>query len=286
MKNKTSQQDMLKLIHKIELVEMAEYLVTFLKYWASDDKQITRYLPAQELKAKMDISLGENGCTLDKLTGHIQQYLDYTPDAGHPQYNKLLYSGIDPIAVLGDWLASATNSTMHTYKMAPVATLMEAEVIKKLNVLIGFSDGDGIMVSGGTMANMVGMMLARYKLCPDIKEKGLSSQLPLVAYVSELSHYSYQKGANLLGIGTENLIPIKADDQGQMDMAELEGKIAESRAQGKLPFFIGLTAGTTVLGAFDDVAKGADVARNINCGYISMALGVAPLYSVRRLIMY
>ncbi len=248
-------------IHQVELVQAAELLIESLKYWQADDKNVTRYCPAKQLNEKISIALGEQGCTMDELTQHIKQYLHYTPDSGHTQFNKLLYSGIDSIAVLGDWLASVTNSTMHTYQMAPVATLMEIEIIRKLNQLIGFNDGDGIMVSGGTMANMIGMMLARYKICPDIKQNGLSSQPPLVAYVSQLSHYSYQKGANLLGIGAENLVAVEADENGQMKMVALEQSISQSIDQGKQPFFIGLTAGTTVLGSFDCVSKAATIAK-------------------------
>ena len=256
MKNKLSAP-----AHETELVQAAELLIDSIKYWQADDKNVTRYNSAEQLNEKIDVGLGRQGCSMDELTGHIKQYLHYTPDVGHVQFNKLLYSGKDSIAVLGDWLASVTNSTMHTYQMAPVATLMEMEIVRKLNLLIGFDDGDGIMVSGGTMANMIGMMLARYKICPDIKQNGLSSQPRLVAYVSELSHYSYQKGANLLGIGTENLVAIEADENGQMKMAALEQAISQSIDQGKQPFFIGLTAGTTVIGAFDSVLEAAAIAK-------------------------
>ena len=247
--------------HQTELIKAAELLVESLKYWQTDDKNITRYYPAEQLIDKIDIALGNRGCTTDELIQHIKQYLHYTPDAGDVQFNKLLYSGIDSIAVLGDWLASVTNSTMHTYQMAPVATLMEMEIIRRLNQLIGFTEGDGIMVSGGTMANMIGMMLARYKKYPDVKRNGLSPHPSLVAYVSELSHYSYQKATNILGIGAENLVTIETDENGQLKMAALEQSISQTIDQGKQPFFIGLTTGTTILGSFDSIPEAAAIAK-------------------------
>ena len=81
---------------------------------------------------------------------------------------------------------------MHTYQMSPVATLMKQELINQWNRLIGFTTnsktGDGIMVFGGSQANLIGMMMARHHACPELKTKGSTSQ-KLVAFVSDQAHY-------------------------------------------------------------------------------------------------
>ena len=110
------------------------------------------------------------------------------------------------------------------------------------------------MVSGGSQANLIAMMMARHQAMPDIKAKGLTGQT-LVAFVSDQAHYSAQKAANLLGIGTDNLIAVASDAQGRLCPQALAIAIETSLEQGHLPFFIGLTAGTTVLGAFDPVME-------------------------------
>jgi len=127
---------------------------------------VSHYFPASELEATLDLALGAKGCDPGQLTAALQSYLHHTPKTWHPDFNKLLFSGLDGPALLADWVTSLSNSTMHTYQVAPVATLMEQELIRNLNQLIGFARGDGIMVSGGSMANMVAMLLARHRQQP------------------------------------------------------------------------------------------------------------------------
>jgi len=196
---------------------------------------------------------------------------------------KLLYSGRNNPALLGDWITSLSNANMHTYQMSPVATLMEQELITQWNRLVGFTSssqaGDGVMVSGGSQANLIGMMMARHHICPDIKTKGLGNRT-LVAFVSDQAHYSGQKAANVLGIGTDNLIAVASDNQGRLCPAALTEAIEHSIQQGHTPFYIGLTAGTTVLGAFDPVPECRAIADQYNLWlHIDGAWGAPVLFS-------
>ena len=152
---------------------------------------------------------------------------------------------------------------MHTYQVGPVATLMELELIRQWNQLVRFENGEGVMVSGGSQANLIGMMLARHQVCPDNKSKGFEGRT-LVAYVSDQAHYSGQKAANVLGIGTDNLIAVESDEEGRIKPEALQMEIDKSIAKGHLPFFISLTAGTTVIGAYDPVAPCSEIARKHN----------------------
>lgn len=82
---------------------------------------------------------------------------------------------------------------------------------------------------------------------------------PLVLFTSEESHYSLKKAAHWLGFGMDNCILIKTNNRGQMSVMDLELKILEMKSYGKEPLFVNATAGTTVLGAFDDFHKLADL---------------------------
>lgn len=96
----------------------------------------------------------------------------------------------------------------YTYEVAPVFTLMEREVIEKSLELIGYPsmpDSDGIMTPGGSISNMYGMVLARYKKKPEVKTKGLCTLPILAGFTSESGHYSIMKGAHWLGLGTDNI---------------------------------------------------------------------------------
>jgi glutamate/tyrosine decarboxylase-like PLP-dependent enzyme len=243
-----------------QLPELIDQLKQVFQQPGNADHHVSRYLPAKELKAILDLKLKPEGCELPEAVVALQGYLHYTPKTWQADFNKLLFSGIDSPGVLADWITSISNTTMHTYQVAPVASLMEQEIIRTLNNIVGFKQGDGIMVSGGTMANMVAMMLARYRQNPNIKELGFSGK-PLIAYVSELAHYSFEKAANVLGIGTLNLVAVDSDDQGRLRPDRLEKAIEKSLSENKQPFFIGLTAGTTVIGSFDPVKKCAAIAQ-------------------------
>ena len=247
--------------------------------WMPTKRAVSQNPSAQDLQKQLDLSLSDAGTELEHLQPIIQDYLYYNPDVSQADFYKLLYSGLNEAAVLGDWITSLSNANMHTYQVSPVATLMELELIKQWNQLVGFSKGDGVMVSGGSQANLIAMMMARQKACPNFKEKGFEGRT-LVAYVSDQAHYSAQKAANVLGIGTNNLIAVASDSQGRILADALKTEIETSLTKGHQPFFIGLTAGTTVVGAFDPIAPCSEIARKHNLWlHIDGAWGAPVLFS-------
>ena len=265
---------------------MLPYLETFqqlaLQYF-HQDRPVSEPISAEELKKIVGFSLGAEGAELADLKQAAGQYLNYQPDSAQVDFFKLLYSGRNNPALLGDWVTSLSNANMHTYQMSPVATLMEQELINQWNRLVGFTNasttGDGVMVSGGSQANLIAMMMARHRACPELKTKGFGHQT-LVAFVSDQAHYSAQKAANLLGIGTDNLIAVASDNQGRLCPVALKKAIEHSLEQGHKPFFIGLTAGTTVLGAFDPVPECRAIADQYNLWlHVDGAWGAPVLFS-------
>ncbi|ASJ76228.1 pyridoxal phosphate-dependent decarboxylase family protein [Granulosicoccus antarcticus] len=244
-----------------------DVLTRAVQEWVPEDRPTSQAPSAAELKQILDVSLADEGSDMQSLEDAVKAYLHYNPAVYKSDFYKLLYSGQNKPALLGDWITSLSNATMHTYQVGPVATLMELELIHQWNRLVGFDkDGnqpEGVMVAGGSQANLIGMMLARHHACPDLKSQGPSGRT-LVAYVSDQAHYSGQKAANVLGIGTDNLIAVASDDQGRICPVALQQEIDNSLSKGHLPFYIGLTAGTTVTGAYDPVAPCSEIARKHN----------------------
>ena len=162
--------------------------------------------------------------------------LKYSVRTGSPQFNNQLYGAADSVGIAGEWLAAALNTNVHTYEVAPVFTLMEKAVLAKFANAIGapYSEPtpveaaatgtgaaslatgghEGLMVPGGSIANMYGMQLARFTAWPETKEYGNSCPSlggrRLVAFTSAEAHYSYLKSANVMGLGTANLIKVCA----------------------------------------------------------------------------
>ncbi|MCO4755793.1 MAG: hypothetical protein KC478_15030, partial [Bacteriovoracaceae bacterium] len=165
------------------------------------------------------------------------------------------------------------------YEISPVATIMEKELIRELAQNIGHENGDGIMCTGGSNANMLAIHCARAKMFPSTKRSGNPNQ-DLCVFVSSAAHYSFKKGISLLGIGLDNLIGVNTDEQGRMDPVDLEIKINEAIKSKKTPMMIASTAGTTVMGAFDPVEKNQEIAEKYNLWHhIDGAWGGAVMFS-------
>ena len=92
--------------------------------------------------------------------------------------------------------------------MSPVATLMEKELINKMCSLIGYQNGFGTFVTGGSNGNLLGMLAAIYHFDPTFKENGVFGSKALTGFVSEESHYSFLKAAHQLGIGTKQTVKV------------------------------------------------------------------------------
>ena len=191
----------------------------------------------------------------------VQLILQKSVRTGHPQFYNQLYGRVNLISMAGDWISTTTNTNGHTFECAPVATLLESEILTKVAHVIGGkyvhlqgSGGhDGLLVPGGSIANLYAMHVARYQKDPHIQTRGMNGGPQLVAYCSASAHYSYLKTARLLGIGSDNLrrVPVSSIT-GAMAIDVLAEMIAEDVNSGKVPFFIGSTAGTTVVGGYDD----------------------------------
>uniref|UniRef100_A0A670YGF7 Glutamate decarboxylase 2 n=1 Tax=Pseudonaja textilis TaxID=8673 RepID=A0A670YGF7_PSETE len=150
-----------------------------------------------------------------------------------------------------------------TYEIAPVFVLLEYVTLRKMREIIGWPGGagDGIFSPGGAISNMYAMLIARFKMFPEVKEKGMAAIPRLVAFTSEHSHFSVKKGAAALGIGTDSVVLIRCDERGKMIPSDLERRIVEAKQKGFVPFLVSATAGTTVYGAFDPLITIADICK-------------------------
>lgn len=111
------------------------------------------------------------------------------------------------------------------------------------------------------MTTLYAMALARYKRYPESKKLGMFNMKPLVVFTSIEGHYCTTKGANWLGIGEANVIEVETNDIGQMSITDLEIKINKSIADGKEPYFVNATSGTTVLAAFDSLTEIGEICK-------------------------
>uniref|UniRef100_A0ABM5GPF6 Acidic amino acid decarboxylase GADL1 isoform X1 n=1 Tax=Pogona vitticeps TaxID=103695 RepID=A0ABM5GPF6_9SAUR len=230
-----------------------------IKKAADVSEKVCEWHPPEKLKTLLDLELKDLGETHQKLLQFCQDVIKFSVKTNHPRFFNQLYAGIDYYSLGARFITEALNPSVYTYEVSPVFLLVEEVVLKKMIEFIGWEEGDGIFNPGGSVSNMYAMNLARYKYCPDIKEKGLSGMPRLVLFTSEECHYSVKKAASFLGLGTQNVYFIKCDERGKMIPEELEKQVQRARKEGSAPFFVSATAGTTVLGAFDPLDEIADI---------------------------
>ncbi|XP_026962212.1 cysteine sulfinic acid decarboxylase isoform X2 [Sagmatias obliquidens] len=225
----------------------------------SASEKVCEWREPEELKQLLDLELRNEGESQEQILERCRAVIRYSVKTCHPRFFNQLFSGLDPHALAGRIVTESLNTSQYTYEIAPVFVLMEEEVLKKLRALVGWSSGDGVFCPGGSISNMYAVNLARYQRYPDCKQRGLWALPPLALFTSEECHYSVKKGAAFLGLGTDSVRMVKADERGKMIPEDLERQIGLAEAEGAVPFLVSVTSGTTVLGAFDPLEAVADV---------------------------
>ena len=230
----------------------------------SNTQKVVDYKSPVELMGRIDFSIPDSGVSQSEFLEFIDNYLQYSVQTGNKQFFNQLYSGFNFPAFIGEMFTVLANTSMYTYEVAPMATIIERQMIKLMNSYSGYTNGDGIFVSGGSNANLIAMFSARNKLFPDGRFEGIYSQKPLKAFVNEQAHYSFETAANILGIGANNVVKVKADSSGKMSPEELEKEIKKSIANGEQPFFVAATCATTLLGAYDPIDEMSKICKKYN----------------------
>jgi sulfinoalanine decarboxylase/sulfinoalanine decarboxylase/aspartate 1-decarboxylase len=249
---------------KTDIISMKEDLALFQKITekllkAEQEKPVLEPLAADEIFEKLDLRLEEGGIHENDLAQALEKLVLNTPRTATRQFFNQLFGGRNSKAVLGDLLAVVLNNSMYTYKVAGPMVGVEKEIIRNTSKMLGYpAQADGTIAPGGSMTNLMAMIMGRDAHNEKIKSDGVSSKMTL--YTSKESHYSIPKNAAFMGIGRKQLRYVEADRYGRMDSENLEAQIKQDLAQGLEPFFINATAGTTVMGAFDPIEPLAELA--------------------------
>ena len=209
------------------------------------------YHEPSALKNLLNLDEHEGDSDWDNLFSWVEKYLAFSAKTNHPGFVNRMWAGANLPSIIGEIVVALSNTSSCTYESAPVATLMEKYMLRKMLELVGFSNGEGQMTTGSSNANMIAMMVARNLTGQKVKESGLFSHQELFAFVSADAHYSMDKAANIIGIGTDHLVKVPVNSRGEMDTKELENRLNQTIDSGGIPFFVGATAGTTVRGAYD-----------------------------------
>jgi glutamate/tyrosine decarboxylase-like PLP-dependent enzyme len=180
----------------------------------------------------------------------------------HPRSWGWVRGNGTPLGSIADYLASSLNPNTGGFDQAPV--LVERKVVEWFAELMGFPRAaGGILSSGGTMANVLGLNVARNMNAGfDVRADGLQGSHPrLLVYGATETHGWLKKGCELLGLGASAFRRVPVDAEFRIDAGQLNSMIAADRAAGHRPFCVVGTAGTVNTGATDDLVALADICR-------------------------
>lgn len=220
-------------------------------------------IPVEKLWETLDISLQNTPISEAQFETILSKIILHTPRTATNKFFNQLFGGRNPKATLGDLLSVMLNNSMYTYKVAGPQVGIEIEIIKNVCKIVNYpSQSGGTITSGGSMSNLIAMLMARDKASPEARYKG--NQQKLIGYTSESSHYSIKKNAAICGIGTKQIRKIPSNTKGELLPEALEEAIKTDLQSGNKPFFINATAGTTVLGSFDPIEEISAIAKKYN----------------------
>ena len=209
-------------------------------------------------------TIGEQGVGIDQALDEFQR--DVLPNSmgtPHPLYLGLVNSSPLPAGPLADLLVSSLNNNGGAFHQSPAITALEAEVLREFGRLCRLGeDASGMILPGGTFANLHALLLARHAHFPKWHSDGPQSlQGPPVIYRSEVAHFCIDRAAAAIGIGAKNIANVPLIGRGMIDVEALDKQIAQDRAAGKQPFCVVANGGTTGTGAIDDTAAIAELCK-------------------------
>jgi len=226
------------------------------------ERPVWRPLP-EDTKAFLRTPVPREPAPVGKVyAGFRDEVLPYPTGNIHPRFWSWVSGTGSPLSMLASLMSSAMNSISLGFDEA-ASSHTELQVINWFKSVFGFpTDASGLLVSGGSMGNLVGLAVARTTMAGyDVRAEGVdtSAHPRLMVYASSETHSSVQKAVELLGLGDRSYarIPVKADYT--IDLKALEKRIREDRDAGHKPICVVANAGTVNTGAVDDIKGLADL---------------------------
>jgi glutamate/tyrosine decarboxylase-like PLP-dependent enzyme len=219
----------------------------------------------------------ETGRDPNKILAQLKR--DVLPNnlhVDHPRFFAFVPGPNNFVSTMADTISAGFNIFNGTWFGGPAAAALELGVVRWLCRACGLpANAGGLFVSGGSVANMTGLMAARHALLQD-KIEGA------IVYLSDQTHSSVERALRVIGFSREQIRKLKSDRNFRLPTEELREAIAGDRKAGLRPFCIVANAGTTNTGAVDSIAELAEVAATEKLWlHVDGAFGAASILSER-----
>ena len=226
---------------------------------------VARGIKMPEVREGVTVPIPEEPLADDALIERMRKVmLDYSTYPGHPAFfGYITGAGTVPGAV-ADLLASSLNANVGAWLMSPAASEIELHLTRWFARRFGLPEtAGGVLVSGGTIANLIAMKLARDfgGGGSNVRATGLWQQPQMMIYASKEMHALMWRNADVLGMGASSMRAIPTDAADRMSVDALVQAIEEDLARGARPVGIIASAGATETGAIDPLKEIAEVAK-------------------------
>ena len=189
-----------------------------------------------------------------EVLAQFARVAEFSRNNGHPRMFGYVQSSGNFAGAIGDFLASALNQNVTSWRSAPAATTLELLVIDWIKALVGVDPGAaGVLLGGGSAANAAALTVAlRASSQVDVITQGVAAlPAPPRIYASARVHMSIPKAAGLIGLGRDSVRTVPTRDDGSMDVGELAQLVAADRAAGWHQVCVVANAGDVNTGAID-----------------------------------
>src|SRR6185295_7314847 len=249
-------EDVLREISSQVTKLVSEYIATI------SERPVRAENYAGKTTAEIDTELSAEGLPLEQLLAECRTIIDLSRHNGHPRFFGYVASPSTPVGAYGDLIASALNANITCWRSGPAGTELERLVVRWLGALIGYdTQASGLLTSGGSMANMIALMIASRSKSNNASRHGFwNAGPPMTVYASEEVHMSIAKAADILGIGRDQVRTIACDDQQRMRVDALRQSIEADLREGLRPFCVVGSAGTVNTGVVDPLDEIANIA--------------------------
>ena len=236
-----------------------------------DASKAYHYFSQQEIESWFEEALPEEGMDQEEVLDMVNDRVlkTATGNLGPHMYAYVMAGGTQ-MSIVAEQLAATINQNVGKWHLGPAINEIEKRIVQWGAQMIGYNENvGGVLVSGGSSANLAGLTVARNIFFEDqnIREVGLFGLKPFTVYASKEVHGCVDKSLDLLGIGLNQLRKIEVNADFTIDLNALRSQIETDIKQGYTPFCLIGNAGTVNTGAIDDLAALGHLAKEYSMWY-------------------
>ena len=220
------------------------------------DGPVIRRADRDEMERRLGEPPPEAAQEFDEILGRLgEDVLPFASVTGHPRYFAFIPGCPTWPASLGDLIASVSNIENSSWLESAGPSELELVVLDWFKEWIGYpAEAEGVLVSGGSAANMTALACAREAMLGAMSER-------VVAYVSDQAHSSVARAARVLGFRPEQVRVLPTDEGFRMRPDALVDAMDADLRAGRLPLFVAASAGSTNTGAVDPLPELAEICK-------------------------